>query len=293
LLTVAFGAGAVEYAGAFLELGAGPRAVGLGQAQVAVADDAYATAWNPAGLMAIREMDFNAAFTSYFGLVNNKVFNYAHVYDRGVLAFSYLSTWVDEINSTTYTDNRPLLAGDDFSYNASLMTLSKADRWGDNAAWGVSAKFFGEGFSERPGASGVGLDIGFQQKISESIQWGMAAQNLVKTSLDWDTPSKAVELLPTIYTVGVAIRLFPQLTWTTDLRFKDSRPGTAHTGVEYLITNPSQDAVSYAFRAGLDNGRLNIGLGLVQNSFKLDYAYQTSPHQFLDATHLVSIGFGR
>lgn len=48
-------AGGAGSAGAdFLQLGAGPRAVAMGEAQVAVADDAYASYWNPAGLAQLR-----------------------------------------------------------------------------------------------------------------------------------------------------------------------------------------------------------------------------------------------
>src|SRR5262249_42794854 len=34
----------------FLKIGEGPRAIGMGEAQTAVADDSYASFWNPAGL---------------------------------------------------------------------------------------------------------------------------------------------------------------------------------------------------------------------------------------------------
>src|SRR5690349_19445035 len=47
----AAGAGATDkYAGEFLRVGAGARALGMGGAFLAVADDATAAYWNPAGL---------------------------------------------------------------------------------------------------------------------------------------------------------------------------------------------------------------------------------------------------
>lgn len=54
-LAVSTRAGEPGTAGAnFLQIGAGPRGVAMGEAQTAVADDAYATYWNPAGLSRIR-----------------------------------------------------------------------------------------------------------------------------------------------------------------------------------------------------------------------------------------------
>ena len=43
-------AAATKYAGAFMENGGGARALGMGGAFTAVADDPSTTFWNPAGL---------------------------------------------------------------------------------------------------------------------------------------------------------------------------------------------------------------------------------------------------
>ncbi|MFA5928781.1 MAG: type IX secretion system membrane protein PorP/SprF [Candidatus Margulisiibacteriota bacterium] len=299
LIAVSAAVQAAEYGGSFLELGAGARALAMGSAQTAVANDAYAAYWNPAGLMNIKTMDCNAAYTSYFGLVNSKVINFSHVYEKGILAFGYASNWVDGIHNTVYTDNRPQLSGADFGYNSSVMMLSKADlfpkEWnlpGQKNAWGINIKFSGEGFSYRPGASAMSLDAGVQQKLCDQFSWGVAVQNLLKSNLEWNTPSKNLEQLPTILNLGVAYQLDPQLQWTMDLRFKDSRPFTYHTGAEYIITNARKNGVSYALRGGLNNGDLAFGLGLNYGGFKLDYAYAGSRDSNLDATHLISIGFG-
>ena len=44
----------------FLKLGIGPRAIAMGNAQVGLADDVYATYWNPAGLARLES--FEAGF---------------------------------------------------------------------------------------------------------------------------------------------------------------------------------------------------------------------------------------
>jgi len=41
----------------FLKLGIGPRAVAMGEAQVGLANDVYATYWNPAGLAQLQNRE--------------------------------------------------------------------------------------------------------------------------------------------------------------------------------------------------------------------------------------------
>ncbi|HEX4046465.1 MAG TPA: hypothetical protein VH309_01450, partial [Elusimicrobiota bacterium] len=56
---------------AFLDLGAGARAPGMGDAFTALADDAYAIHYNPAGLAQLDRPQFSAAYTKlYVGLTD-------------------------------------------------------------------------------------------------------------------------------------------------------------------------------------------------------------------------------
>ncbi len=56
-------------AAAFLDLGAGARAPGLGDAFTALADDVYAIHYNPAGLAQLERPEFSAAYSRlYLGL---------------------------------------------------------------------------------------------------------------------------------------------------------------------------------------------------------------------------------
>ena len=57
--------------GAFLDLGAGARAPGMGDAFTALADDAYAVHYNPAGLAQLDRPQFSAAYSKlYLGLTD-------------------------------------------------------------------------------------------------------------------------------------------------------------------------------------------------------------------------------
>src|ERR1700719_1471658 len=62
----------------FLKLGIGPRAIGMGEAQVGLADDVYATYWNPAGLAQLQSQEAGFVQTAYVQDVSEQFAAYAH-----------------------------------------------------------------------------------------------------------------------------------------------------------------------------------------------------------------------
>jgi len=64
-------ASADKYAAEFLKVGAGARALGMGGAFVALADDVTATYWNPAGIIAISAPEVEAMHAEQFGDIIN------------------------------------------------------------------------------------------------------------------------------------------------------------------------------------------------------------------------------
>src|SRR4051812_25663038 len=78
----------------FLKLGVGPRAVAMGEAQVGVADDVYATYWNPAGLAQLQNREAGFVQTQYIQDIQSQYLAYAHPHPTlGTLAgsFNYLN----------------------------------------------------------------------------------------------------------------------------------------------------------------------------------------------------------
>ena len=62
----------------FLKIGTGARPVGMGGAFCAVADDATAAYWNPAGLAALRVPEVSAMHLKWFQDTNYQFLSYAH-----------------------------------------------------------------------------------------------------------------------------------------------------------------------------------------------------------------------
>jgi len=67
LMALAGNAGATKYAGAFMENGGGARALGMGGAFTAVADDPSTTFWNPAGLASAEKREILLMHSERFG----------------------------------------------------------------------------------------------------------------------------------------------------------------------------------------------------------------------------------
>ena len=68
-----------RYAGEFLNVGAGARALGMGGAFVAVADDGTTAYWSPGGLPALTSKEISFMYCQQFkNLVKTNYISYVH-----------------------------------------------------------------------------------------------------------------------------------------------------------------------------------------------------------------------
>lgn len=93
---------AAKYAGEFLNIGAGARALGMGGAFAAVADDGTAAYWNPAGLASLNDQSVMLMHSERFGgLINYDYLAYSRGNGSTALAASLFRTDVGKIKDTT------------------------------------------------------------------------------------------------------------------------------------------------------------------------------------------------
>ncbi|MXZ01934.1 hypothetical protein F4Y93_15325, partial [Candidatus Poribacteria bacterium] len=69
----------------FLSHGVGARALGMGSAFVAIADDATATYWNPAGLTKVKKHSFSAMYSDTFSTGDGSWLS------RGLVSYNFLN----------------------------------------------------------------------------------------------------------------------------------------------------------------------------------------------------------
>ena len=182
-------AGAADFAAAFLENGMGGRALGMGGAFTAVADDATALYWNPAGLVWRKGGEALASVQS-LSLDRRQGVLALRFNPRGDLAFgaSWQHAGSGEITARD-ASGRP--AGDiDDSQNAYHVGVAR--RLGDDWAVGIGLKRLSHdidvaGASDAASGSGTALDVGVRWRVSSGLSLGAAGRNL-GGSLDWSVP---------------------------------------------------------------------------------------------------------
>ena len=211
-----------SHAAEFLSHGVGARALGMGSAFVAIADDATATYWNPAGLTQVKKHSFSAMYSDTFssgegswlsrGLVNYNFVNYVYqIEDIGSVGVSWIRLGVDDIPRTTFLDtnnngilgdfqdkngngikedgelyiDRPEVA-EYFSNTDTAILISYARQLHRIAAVGGNLKLLNQAIFENTGR-GFGVDIGVIVEPYQGLRLGALLLDATGTQVTWDT----------------------------------------------------------------------------------------------------------
>ena len=160
----------------FLEIEVGSRAIGMGGAFVAIANDATAIYWNPAGLSRISKIEATLVHTNW--LVGSN-FDFVGVVLPlgyfGSIAINVTSFSIDEM--VVRTVQRPEGTGEKFSVGDLSAGLSYAKNLTDRFSIGVNAKYISQRIWHMK-ATGVAFDIGtlFKTQFNDMII-GMSISN--------------------------------------------------------------------------------------------------------------------
>lgn len=270
-------AGDDDGARSILADGAGNRALALGGAYAAIADDASAVIWNPGGLGRLQRREFQATHTNLIGLGFSE--QYASLvlpsWRWGVGSFTFRRFGVDGIEER---DERNLLLADDLSYSESELTLAYGRELGDAWSFGGGLKwrrYSLAGFDD----SGVGVDLGLlvkpgrllapQRKWSERLTLGMALRNAVEPALRLDQESVPD---PSGMRTGAAYRHpLGREGWvlgTVDLEKTREMNTHLHAGLEVRLVP------ALALRTGVNRGTLTAGMGVAWQDVGIDYVYE-------------------
>lgn len=222
-----FAADEGSHAAEFLSHGVGARALGMGSAFVAIADDSTATYWNPAGLTDVENHSFSAMYSDTFGssdgsfitngLVNYNFVNYVHQIEGiGSLGLSWIRLGVDDIPRTTFIDidnngklgdyqdingngvkdtgepyiDRPTVAGY-FSNTDNALLISYARDIQSAISVGGSVKLLKQSIFDYSG-SGFGIDLGFIFTPYKGVRLGTMLLDATGTQIRWDTADKPI-----------------------------------------------------------------------------------------------------
>ncbi len=304
-----------KYAGEWLSLGVGGRALGMGGAQVAVANDVTSGYWNPAGLAHINYPQISLMHEEHFGNLVN--YNYAAV---GIpfgedmsFALSAIRVGVDGIPDTRNalydangdgildinTDRLDYTKITEFSNTDYAFFLTFAKRQSSEFYWGANVKLIKRDLAEES-AFGIGFDAGAVYMPIENLYLAANVMDVTTTLVAWSTGTN--ELISPTAKIGAAYgwqilggTITPAVDF--DVRFENRQ----------FASNFNIGAVSFDVRAGLEytyNGlfsvrggytdvkQFTVGAGIKLPKLNIDYSFARFSEDELtrfDDTHRISL----
>ena len=191
-----------KYGAEFLASGVGARALGMGGAYVAHADDVTAGYWNVAGLDGIGQSQ--AAYMHAERFDGAVAFDYAAIAypltDRSTVAVTFIRSAVDDIANTldAYDPATGQLNPDDvtlFSAADNALFVSYARGVGRRLSLGATAKVVRRGVGDFADAWGYSLDVGAQLDLGR-IQLGLNVQDATGMVQSWSVDEAAFAAVP-------------------------------------------------------------------------------------------------
>ncbi len=127
----------------FLKIGVGARGVAMGESFVAVANDASALYWNPAGLVQFTDNQAIASHTEYLADIKHEFFGIViHLSGQDALGVSFSSLHMKDMEITTET--QPFGTGRYFSFGDIAVGLSYGRKMTDQFSFGATVKYVEE-----------------------------------------------------------------------------------------------------------------------------------------------------
>jgi len=298
----------------FLKIDVGPRAIAMGGAFTATANDISALYWNPAGIASNLSGEAFFNHTDWFLDIAMEYAGVAvHVPGIGTIGGFVTALTMDDM--LVRTEERPEGTGEFFDAGGLAIGLSYARNLTERFSIGFNAKYISEHIWHTS-ASGFALDIGTIYKIPimnefrigasisnfgtkmkldgrdliNIIQIGGTSGNLINTKIDIEEYE-----LPLIFRVGLAMDVLKtedsRLTTAVDAIHPNDHTEFVNSGIEYSWNEIAFFRAGYKslFEENTEQG-LTFGFGLHYRiidyvKLKIDYAYQefgrlSDVHQF-------------
>lgn len=281
-------------AGKVLQIGVGPRAVAMGEAQAAVAEDIYALYWNPAGLAQLTSPQLSYMHNLWLQDIQDAYLTYAQRLFRGGMAFS-----VNYINYGTFdkigvdTDGYPVPLNETFTPYTLVVGAGYGTQLYGNLDLGGAVRLVSESVDTFSSMT-LALDVGARYRdLLPNLSAGLVIQNL-------GLPLEGFQLPLTIKAgLGYNVPLLMDdkhdrflLVADANLPIPLDQPLYTNFGLEYVF----QEIV--ALRLGYRLSEINQlggmtgfcgGMGISIANFQLDYA--VAPFGDLGLTHRVALTY--
>ena len=234
---------------AFLDIGFGARAMAMGGAYTALADNAYSIAWNPAGI-SLQQTGKSLTFSSVkmMNLINYNHLGYSMSFTNGIsLGFLAVYSGDDAMSETTLYYSNAI-------QGKSFKKLPKSLKFVQDLSLGINLKYYSSSFGNNSdgsyvdqfgehqvsgSAGGFGLDFGINYNLSENTRLGIMYRNTINR-ITWNSKNGVgtakgdyVENLPRELTIGYCNSLdYLVFAIDYDKSFYSDVEDVIHTGIE-------------------------------------------------------------
>jgi hypothetical protein len=285
--TVSFAGVAGDAGVPFLRFGLGARAAGMGEAYVAVAEDASSVFFNPGAMPAVLGTHITIAHNEYFQSLRFEQAAVTHETEWGTFGFMFTGLYMDDMERfDDYPTAVPL--GTFGSYDIAA-ALAYGRYIVPNVAVGISLKAIYERIDELS-ASGFAFDAGIYH-VSR-----IPGVKLAATVANLGPPMKyEVEefALPRNARIGASYErevaaLDGRVLVTADVLFPNDDDVREHFGAEYSYRRML--ALRAGYKVGYTSQDMAFGFGVVYREIAFDYAFLPASNDLGDG-HRFGVGF--
>jgi len=307
LFTVWGGAYADQYAGEFMSTGVGARALAMGGAFAAVADDASTIYWNPAGMADTKGAEVSSVKRiSQSGVDSSYTYlslDYNSGENTGAFGASFLS---QSFGGIMITDTQGNQVGGLTSAGDNVVYLSYAKKLAGWVSGGLSLKVLFGNYPTGSGSTGYNgfgedlgilIDMGHLSGSLNGLKFAINAQDLY-TTMNWGSGggfSGGMERVEPNIKLGLAYLPFSDVMKALDSRvtlaadYDSEYSGAYHLGAEYLwngmiaLRAGVQNYISYTLELQQEAG-WSLGGGIKWYFLEIDYAFiksEISPMQYI------------
>lgn len=261
-------------AGAFLRVAADARAASLGNAVIALSDDANASYGNPAILPFLERKQFSSSF-QFLSLdrSHSTVLYGLPLPPNAGMAVSWVHAGVSDIigrndaNEPTYN----------YRFSQNSMNVSFGLSPVEGFSFGLTARVINETVSSSS-SNGFSVDVGMCFSPVENLNLGLVYKNATG-KVTWDTSqesyvdyqSQQTDEFPSVFQAGLSYILAEKYLFTAAYNYSEQIEPSWHLGTEMKVGK------ILFLRAGLNDGTPALGAGTFYPVFRgidsrLDYA---------------------
>jgi hypothetical protein len=288
----------------FLKIGVGGRASAMGDAFVAVANDASALYWNPAGLVQFKNDQLLFSHNIWVVDINHDFVGAVYHMDEAN-AFGVAFTSLSMQDMPVTTEFQPYGTGNYFSFGDIALAVSYSRKMTDQFSFGGTVRYIEETLDKLK-MRGVMIDLGtYYWTGLGSTRFAVAVSNFgnnlapdgqvvlvgKRSKSQWQAFSP-----PTVFRIGFAFEPFEneynKLTASIQLNHPNDNSENVGTGLEYSWNNTFYLRGGYKFNVDEQNYSFGAGVYLPVSvaNVTVDYAYSNFVR--LGTAHRFSIILG-